>query len=111
MLVVIGAVELGACKKTPVIEDRVITVHSLPACAVPSHTYGLFFGTGDFQPSAENSVNDGHFLDDLGAQLGLPSMTRSLTIDLFASGESHWRGLADVASSGPVDVLAWPVGA
>lgn len=113
-LVVIGLGPAGAiagCKKSPVVEDRVITVHSLPACAVPSHAYGLFFGAGDFQPSAENSVNDGHFLDDLGAQLGLPQATRALTIDLFSSGESHWRGLADVASTGPVDVLAWPVGA
>lgn len=92
-------------------EDRVITVHSLPACAVPTHAYGLFFGTGDFQPSAVNLGNDGHFLDDLGAQLGLLPQTRALTIDLFSSGESHWRGLADVSSTGPVDVLAWPVGA
>ena len=86
-------------------------MHSLPACAVPAHAYGLFFGTGDFQPSAVTSVNDGHFLDDLGAQLGLLPKTRALTVDIFSSGESHWRGLADVGSTGPVDVLAWPVGA
>jgi hypothetical protein len=106
------AVLLLACSTGEATVDRTITSHVSKRCAVPdpAAAYGIFAGTGDFEPPPGPPSQDQLFLSATGATLAhVSSATRMLVVDVSDS-TSEWRGVAPVGTTGDVNALLWPVG-
>lgn len=101
----------AACSSEPRIEERPVVVYSPRECPVfEGEAYSVIYGAGDFEPSIERPPIASVFLRDLGqAMLDLPKETRSLVVDV-SQRDAGWRGLADIPSKGPINVLVWPGG-
>ena len=98
----------AACAPEPEVVDRVLTVHTPAACAVPGQGYALFYAFGDFQPSPSSPAYEGRFLRDLGVPLELlPRTSRAFVVDI-AAGALTFRGATLVPERGAADILAWP---
>ncbi|WP_169927677.1 hypothetical protein [Labilithrix luteola] len=102
-----------SCSKDPTFEDRTVYVYAPRACPVSqSDAFSVVYAGGDFQPSADQPPTAKLFLRDVGSVMTeLPAQTRSLLFDVSQQSETAaWRGLAEVGSSGPINVLVWPSG-
>ncbi len=110
-MLVVAAAAVVACADAPSVDTRTVTFHSPVSCQVGASPYALLFAAGDFQPKSSSEVNGQIFLDQIGATLAaMPLGTRELGVAVTAdaAGLLFWRGRADVATSGDVDVLLWP---
>lgn len=107
-----GVVSLAAgCARGPEIEERTVVVYSPRACPVSqTDAYSVIYAGGDFEPSIERPPIASTFLREIGRTMTeLPPATRSLVVDV-SQRDIGWRGLADIPSRGPVNVLVWPNG-
>ncbi len=112
-LSVLALAAISACAETATVESRAVTFHALANCPVGAEPYALLFASGDFQPKTPSEVTGQVFLDtQVGAALAsMPAATRELSAAVTAdstTGLLFWRGRADVAPAGDVDVLLWP---
>jgi hypothetical protein len=101
----------SSCSRDPEIEERPVFVYSPRSCPVAqSEAYSVIYAGGDFEPSVERPPTAGVFLRDVGhAMNDLPRETRSLVVDV-SQRDIDWRGLTDIPSKGPINVLVWPGG-
>lgn len=100
----------AGCSRDPDVVDRVLTVHTPSACAIPSDGYGYYYAAGDFQPTAVAPASEGHFLRDVGIALSaLPASSKQLVVDVSTS-DDRFLGFALMPDQGPIDVVAWPTG-
>ena len=105
----LGVLALGSsCSRDPEIEERPIVVYSPRQCPVAqSEAYSFMYGAGDFEPSIERPPTAGMFLREVGrTMVGLPKETRAVVVDI-SQRELDWRGLSDIPSTGPINVLVW----
>ena len=107
---VLATMAAEACHKEPIVTVRPVSLHAPRSCAagVPSldaKAYGVFHPFGDFEPPSSAT---GHVLGDVGATLPeLDPAVRALVVDVTES-DRPWQGEADVAATGPVDLLLLP---
>ncbi len=100
-----------ACKTDPKFENRPLVVYAPRSCPVAQDgAFAVIYGNGDFADASAGVSSV--FLRDVGAVLDeLPANTRSVIVDVSNPAQNgDWRGIASVASSGPVHVLVWPGG-
>ena len=102
----------AACNRDAAVDVRTVTLHHAPqACAAGSQAYATYYELGDFEPA---TPQEGHYLYDLGTSLPeLSTQARALVVRATEAGdaggsEGVWEGVADVPSSGDVDVLVLP---
>ncbi len=110
LVVACGALE-AACAPKVDVTSRAVTFHAPAACAVGASPFALLFADGDFQPRSSSEVRAQLFLEPSGATLAsIPPAARQLGVAVTAdaAGTVFWRGRADVAATGDVDVLLWP---
>ncbi|MBX3219870.1 MAG: hypothetical protein KF795_05075 [Labilithrix sp.] len=98
----------ASCSRDPDIVERAVVVYSPRQCPVAqSEAYSVIYAAGDFEPSIDRPPTAGAFLNEVGrAMTGLPKETRSLVVDV-SQRDFDWRGVADIPSSGPINVLVW----
>ena len=97
-----------SCARSPRVETRAVTLHVPRDCAPGDAPFGLFYASGDFDPTtAAPSLP----LSSVGAVLaGMPAATRSLVVDAIDADQAEWRAFGDVPSGGGgnVDLLLLP---
>lgn len=104
---------LAACGRDPRIEERPVVVYAPRSCPVSQdRAFSVIYAGGDFEPREERPPIASLFLREVGAVMGdLPPGTRSLVVDVSQpQPDVDWRGVAEVPSKGPVNVLVWPGG-
>ena len=107
----VAALSLAACDREPIVVSRVVTVHVPTACAMSGKSYGVYYAWGDFTPTNDNPAQAKLFLDPRASLAELPTETRALVLDASdLVGGGRWRGRANVAATGDVDLLLWPSG-
>jgi hypothetical protein len=101
-----------ACSRDPEVVERDVYVYAPTACPVSeSDAYSVIYAGGDFEASISRPPVVSVFLREGGRTLDdLPTGTRSLVIDVTQS-DSEFRGMTEIPSDGPVNILAWPQGA
>jgi hypothetical protein len=63
---------LGACDREPNVVSRTVTVHIPKSCAAGGRLYGVYYGWGDFTPTAVDPAQSKLFLDPGTALAELP---------------------------------------
>ncbi len=101
----------AACHKDPTVVARKVTLNVPAACAADGGAYATFYELGDFEPSPPLT---GHYLDSVGTALPeIDPRARALIVQATeaveaSQSEGMWAGVADVPSSGDVNVLILP---
>lgn len=108
---------LGACSKSPVIDQRVVTLYTLgdPAnaitpgsCAVPTSAYAQYSASGDFEPDPSSPPISGVYLNVMSPALSeIPDSTRQLSLNV---AENQWRGYGIIPATGDIAVSLWAAG-
>lgn len=109
-LVGLGLVVAGAsCSREPEIVERSVVVFAPQACPISeAEAYSVMYAGGDFEPLRERPPIASVFLRDVGKRMdALPRETRALVVDV-SQNDVDWRGIADVPTTGPINVLVWP---
>ncbi len=102
----------AACEKDPNVVTRTVNVHVPKACAPTGRLYGVYYGWGDFQPTAQNPAQSKLFLDPGAPLAEIPQESRALVLDASDIGSGdRYLGATRVAPTGDVDLLLWPSGA
>lgn len=99
----------AACRQDTAIESRAIVVISPRSCPIAQNdAYSVIYGYGDFRD--EKVGVSSLYLRDVGKELAeLPTNARSVIVDVsYPSQREEWRGISEISSSGPVNVLVWP---
>lgn len=94
---------LVSCNRDPEIVQRPVVVYSPASCPVGSDAFSAIYGGGDFDVPLSST----QYLGEVGREMSaLPASTRSLLVDVSA-GPLSWRGVNEVATDGPTNVLVW----
>ncbi|MBX3231876.1 MAG: hypothetical protein KIT84_11920 [Labilithrix sp.] len=97
----------SACERDAAIESRSVVVYSLRSCPVAeSQAFSVVYAAGDFEPTPEEPPIASQWLREVGKTMPLPLGTRAIVVDV-SERELGWRGVAEVPSSGPTNVLVW----
>jgi hypothetical protein len=104
---VVGVVLAVACRPSPQVTTRTVTMYVPQACAADGGAYGDYFALGDYDPTTP-PPSTGHPLSDVG--VALPEIdSRALELMVTATeNDGTWEGIAPVPASGDVDVLVLP---
>jgi hypothetical protein len=104
----VASLSTGGCTKDPEIVERPLVIYSPKSCPISeTDAYSVIYAGGDFEPSSDRPPIASVFLRELGRSMEeLPPETRSLVVDV-SQRNVDWRGLVDVPSKGPVNVLLW----